>query len=98
MIRLLWRLAFGAVILALAAMASTQAAERYVETPSLAADVAAGKLPPIEKRLPSVPLVVKLDGDRKPGVPGGSLHTLIAGAQDVRLMVVYGYARLVGYD
>ena len=32
------------------------------------------------------------------GRPGGELHTLIGRARDVRLLQVYGYARLVEYD
>ena len=32
------------------------------------------------------------------GKPGGKLHMLVGRAKDTRLMVVYGYARLVGYD
>jgi peptide/nickel transport system substrate-binding protein len=98
MITVFYRLAFGALLCALASLASTHAEDRYLETPSLAADVTAGKLPPVSMRLPSEPLVVKFEGDRKPGVPGGALHVLIASARDVRLMAVIGYARLVGYD
>ena len=46
-------------IVALAALASTLAAPAFAaeEPPSLAADVAAGKLPPVTERLPRVPLV-----------------------------------------
>jgi peptide/nickel transport system substrate-binding protein len=70
-----------------------------VETPMLAADVAAGKLPPVAERLPAHPLVWDPAGDGSSlGQPGGDLHMLVAKAQDVRLLVVYGYARLVGYD
>ena len=36
--------------------------------------------------------------DRTPGRHGGELRMLMGGAKDVRMMVVYGYARLVGYD
>ncbi|MEM7023179.1 MAG: ABC transporter substrate-binding protein, partial [Pseudomonadota bacterium] len=32
------------------------------------------------------------------GAPGGDLHMLAASSRDTRLLVVYGYARLVGYD
>jgi peptide/nickel transport system substrate-binding protein len=32
------------------------------------------------------------------GQRGGDLHMLAASSQDTRLLVVYGYARLVGYD
>ena len=41
-----------------AAILPAQAAERYIETPSLAAGVTAGRLSPVEKRLPDVPLIV----------------------------------------
>ena len=33
-----------------------------------------------------------------PGEPGGELKSLVGGTRDTRLLVVYGYARLVGYD
>ncbi len=70
-----------------------------VETPSLEAQVASGALPPAAQRLPAEPLVVDLKGrGRQEGVHGGEIRTLIGGARDVRLAVVYGYARLVGYD
>jgi peptide/nickel transport system substrate-binding protein len=32
------------------------------------------------------------------GAPGGSLRILVSNPRDTRLLVVYGYARLVGYD
>ncbi len=61
----------------------------------LQGEVATGKLPPVEKRLPQPPLVVRMD---HPGQHGGTLHSLVGRARDTRLLVVYGYARLVGYD
>ena len=71
----------------------------YVEAPSLAARVANGELPPVEQRLPAHPSVVSLVGDSlAPGRHGGELRLLMGRGKDVRLMVVYGYARLVGYD
>ena len=33
-----------------------------------------------------------------PGKHGGTLHSLVGRSRDTRLLVVYGYARLVGYD
>ena len=70
----------------------------YVEVASLAEQVAAGELPPVEHRLPAQPSVVRLDGDGlAPGRHGGELRLLMGRGKDVRLMVVYGYARLVGY-
>jgi peptide/nickel transport system substrate-binding protein len=65
------------------------------DPPMLRLDVSTGKLPPLEKRLPQQPLVVQAD---TPGRHGGTLHSLVGRSRDTRLLVVYGYARLVGYD
>jgi peptide/nickel transport system substrate-binding protein len=70
-------------------------AQNPAEPPMLRLDVSTGKLPPLEKRLPQQPLVVQTD---TPGRHGGVLHSLIGRSRDTRLLVVYGYARLVGYD
>lgn len=45
---------------------------------------------------PAEPLVV--DGIPELGETGGEIRTLIGRAKDAKLFVVYGYARLVGYD
>ncbi len=71
---------------------------RLVETPMLAAAVAAGRLPPVAERLPARPLVARPDGWRKPGVHGGAWRMLIGRARDLRMLVVNGYARLVAFD
>jgi peptide/nickel transport system substrate-binding protein len=72
---------------------------RAEEPPSLKAEVAAGKLPPMAQRLPRVPLVVDITrSDWALGRYGGELRTLLAKDRDIRMMVVYGYSRLVGYD
>jgi peptide/nickel transport system substrate-binding protein len=76
-----------------AALALPAAAASLVETPSLSGDVGAKKLPPVDQRVPSPPLVLQSTGK-----PGGALRTLIGRSRDVRLLVVYGYARLAGYD
>ncbi|AVO38131.1 ABC transporter substrate-binding protein [Pukyongiella litopenaei] len=56
-------------------------------------------LPPVSERLPATPLVVDLPAKgRTTGTPGGTLHTMVTSDKDIRQMVVYGYARLVGYD
>ena len=69
------------------------------EPPSLAADVAAGKLPPLAQRLPRVPLVYQPpQREWSLGRYGGEIRTLMAKDRDIRMMVVYGYSRLVGYD
>ena len=71
----------------------------YVEPPDLVEEVRSGALPPAAERLPSRPLVTRLEEmGREPGRHGGRLRMLVSRAKDVRLMVVYGYARLVGYD
>ena len=70
------------------------------ETPFWQQRINAGSLPPIEQRLPSMPYVdhlAQLDG-RTPGTPGGSIKLLMGKAKDVRQMVVYGYARLIGFN
>ncbi len=64
------------------------------ETPFFKDAVASGKLPKVEDRVPSDAAVAKVD---TVGNPGGELRMLMAGPKDTRMMVVYGYARLVGY-
>jgi len=58
-------------------------------------EVTTGKLPPVERRLPQPPLVVRVPSE---GTYGGTLNTLIGRSRDTRMLTVYGYARLVGYD
>ncbi len=89
------RLIFLALVLLLAPLN----ARAYVEPPALKEQVEEGKLPPVDERLPRIPRVVPLTAEGlQPGVHGGDLRILMSGAKDVRLMVVYGYARLVAYD
>jgi len=68
------------------------------EIPYLAADVGKGTLPPMAERLPETPLVVPLMAGQTLGKYGGRLKSLIGNPADVKLMFVYGYARLVGYN
>jgi len=71
----------------------------YVETPMLADKVRAGEIDPVAKRLPAEPRVVDLKAmGREPGEHGGTMTMLMGSGKDVRIMVYYGYARLVGYD
>lgn len=94
--------AAGGLALLLAVCAAPRAGAQAVapvETPMFRDDVAAGKLPPANKRLPVTPRVVRVEGQGlSPGKPGGTLNMLIGRSRDVRMLVVYGYARLVGYD
>jgi len=81
-------------------MASSSAFGEALEAPSLAAQVAAGELPPLAQRLPQTPRLMRLHSDDglEPGRYGGELRLLMGRAKDVRLLNVYGYSRLVGYD
>jgi len=75
------------------------AAPALVETPSLKDAVAAKSLPAVAQRLPSVPRVIDLSkSKRTPGKHGGSLKMLMGKQKDIRMMTVYGYARLVVYN
>jgi len=64
-----------------------------------AAEVEKGQMDPAPMRVPQTPLVVDLEAKgREFGSQGGTLRTMVTRSKDVRQMVVYGYARLVGYD
>jgi peptide/nickel transport system substrate-binding protein len=82
-------------LLALLVCSGGAFAQSPADPPMLRLDVSTGKLPPADKRLPQQPLVVRTD---TPGKHGGTLHSLVGRSRDTRLLVVYGYARLVGYD
>lgn len=69
-----------------------------VETPYFADAVARGELPPVEQRLPQEPLVVEFGDGKTAGEFGGDLTMLIPRTRYLRHMVVYSYARLVGYN
>src|SRR5918994_2196772 len=47
---------------------------------------------------PDEPSVAQFNHYKTVGKPGGELHMLVNRTKDTRLMVVYGYARLVAYD
>ncbi|MAA98652.1 MAG: peptide ABC transporter substrate-binding protein [Stappia sp.] len=93
------RTAHLAAALVLAGLAALPArALEYRETPGLA-DRVGVDLPPVAMRLPEEPLVVDLPAKgRETGRQGGEINTLIGRSKDVRLINVWGYARLVGYD
>ena len=90
----------AAVVLAfiLAASLGGRAGAQADEPPLLADAVKSGKLPPMSERLPKEPLATGFDGTRAAGRYGGDLRMLMSRDRDIRMMVVYGYARLVGYD
>ena len=69
-----------------------------IETPSLLASINAGELPPVQARLPEQPQIVDFADGYSPGMHGGEMRLLMGKQKDIRQMVVYGYARLVGYN
>ena len=100
MMRLLTTFAGGVIAVAIAVGAVPAVAHAaYEEPPFLAERVSDGALPPVEQRVPKEPSVVDLSAHGKePGRYGGMLRTLMGRAKDTRMLVVYGYARLVGYN
>lgn len=68
------------------------------EPPMLEQAVGDGTLPPVDQRVPAIPLVVKATEKRTIGRSGGDLRMLVGRTKDSRLLSVYGYARLVRYD
>jgi peptide/nickel transport system substrate-binding protein len=64
------------------------------ETPFFAKKVAGGELPPLLQRVPREPALAELESI---GRNGGDLRMLMSSPKDTRMMVVYGYARLVTY-
>jgi len=85
------------LILMLAPVASSQAMDGLKETSMLQQKIDAGELPPIEQRIPDDVEVVNLGGDLVAGEQGGQMRLLMGKQKDIRQLVIYGYARLVGY-
>ena len=90
--------AVAAIVLCIAAHLGANAFAQVAEPPLLVDAVKNGKLPPMAERVPSEPLMTGFDNSRKAGRYGGDLRMLMSRDRDIRMMVVYGYARLVGYD
>jgi peptide/nickel transport system substrate-binding protein len=80
-------------------LASHAYAGTFVETPFFADRVSAGTLPPVQERIPEAPAIADFSAPgMKPGRHGGDLRVLMGKSKDTKRMVVYGYARLVGYE
>ncbi len=90
--------AVSGILLAIGALQAPTNAANLVETPMFRDAIRDGTLPPVEDRVPAEPSVVTLEGEKRVGRHGGDIKMLIGRARDVRLLVVYGYARLVGYN
>jgi peptide/nickel transport system substrate-binding protein len=98
---------FAALLIAVIALAAPPRAkateppppQALIETPSLRNAVKLGDLPPVSERLPQAPRV--LDPTANGGTlgrHGGTMRWLMGKQKDVRMVVYYGYARLVGYN
>jgi len=68
-----------------------------IETPVLLESVQNGELKPVDARIPEQPRVVTFEGEFEAGRHGGQLRMLMGKQKDIRQLVIYGYARLVGY-
>lgn len=92
------RTLFAAAVAAVLAPLTALAGPDVQESAFWKQEVDLGNLPAAADRLPSEPLVVDLEAKgRAYGVQGGVLNTMVTRSKDIRQMVVYGYARLVGY-
>ncbi|MEM7198423.1 MAG: ABC transporter substrate-binding protein, partial [Pseudomonadota bacterium] len=99
------RIINGVILICIAVYATNAYAQsdnilmRLKDAPYWQEQVAMGKLPPIEARLPTVPKIVTFDQQNtKIGQHGGRIYSLMAKSKDTRQMVVYGYARLIKYN
>lgn len=69
------------------------------ETDLFQADIDAGTLPAMADRLPKNPRVIDLAAmGRETGRHGGTVRMIVGGQRDVRLIPIYSYSRLMGYD
>lgn len=88
-----------ATVMLLATPLETEAQTAVQESPYWAEKVAAGELPAAADRIPNTPLIVDLAAKgRAFGTQGGTLRTMVTRVKDIRQMVPFGYARLVGFD
>ncbi len=87
------------LIFTLTLFAQVGFAQPLIDSPYFAEQVAAGQLPAVAQRLPQQPAVVDFAAaGKRAGQHGGTLRLLMGKSKDIRMMMVYGYARLVGYD
>jgi peptide/nickel transport system substrate-binding protein len=91
------RILLASFLAVAAALSPAAAAPDMSEIPTL--ERTHKGLPPVAERIPEEPLVIDLAAlGKEAGQHGGDLHTLIPRARDIRLINVWGYARLVGYN
>ena len=71
----------------------------HAEAPLLAERVSADALPPEAQRLHLSPLKIDLPAlGKTTGQQGGEIEILMASSKDTRMLTVYGYSRLVGFN
>lgn len=85
------------LFLFLSSLIATPALAQLQPIPYLSEQVANGSLPPMAERLPETPAAPSFF-DKETGHYGGKIRMLMAKAKDIRLMVAFGYSRLVGYN
>ena len=87
-----------ALSLTLPGLTSPVSALELKETPTLGRTHGHANLPPIAQRVPAEPLIMDLEArGREIGRHGGDINMIIGKSKSIRYLVVYGYARLVGY-
>jgi peptide/nickel transport system substrate-binding protein len=91
-----WQRRIMAFALAFGMVGGAALAQPFQEAPTLAAQVAAGQLPPVAERLPSNPLVVDVVDEI--GVYGGTLRRAFTGPGDANNYVRVVYDSLVRFD
>ena len=91
---------FAAITSLAVGLSSANAATMtYKESDVLLGAVTSGALPPVAERVPAEPSIADFTREgAKPGQSGGEIRVLMAKAKETRQMVVYGYARLVGFN
>ena len=90
--------ALASLLAGLLILPAASAQVELLETPSLAARVETGELPPVAARVPADYQLARFMAGQTPGRHGGELRLLMGKQKDIRQVVVYGYARLVGYS
>ena len=90
---------FALSLVALILAVGSSAALELVETPTLSNTHTGVDLPPVAERLPQEPLIADFTASgQEPGRHGGELQTIVGRSKDVRLINVWSYARLLGYN
>jgi peptide/nickel transport system substrate-binding protein len=91
----LYRVVAGVLLFGTACAVAT--AYTLVETPMLVERVGRGELPGVGLRVPEQPQIVNFEGEFTLGRHGGQLRTLMGKQKDIRQIVIYSYARLIGF-